>query len=89
MSNPNPENPADNLREFLTEMVETFDGVIYRSLTDREAAYIIATYRRHGLLAEARELDISRNGSDAYRPLNADRQYIATDELLLLPREEY
>lgn len=89
MSNPNPENPADDIREFLAEMLETFDGVIRRSLTDREAAYIIATYRRHGYLSCARELDISRNGSDAYLPLNADGECIATDELLLLPREEY
>jgi hypothetical protein len=89
MSFPNPENPADDIREFLTEMREIFSGVAGQQMLPSHMDYVIATYRRHGMLAEARELDISRNGSDAYLPLNADGEYIATDELLLLPREEY
>lgn len=89
MSFPNANNPADDIREFLTEMVEIFSGLASQQMKMYHMDYVIATYRRHGLLAEARELDISRNGSDAYLPINADGEYIATDELLLLPREEY
>jgi hypothetical protein len=81
--------PADTLKEFLKEIFadQTFEN--RQHVGDGAADYVIRTMRSQGMEIEAREIDIARSGGDesAYQIIDADG-YVS-DELLLLPKDDY
>jgi hypothetical protein len=81
MTFPNANNPAEDLREFLMEMFDTFHGLARHKLSDGDANYIVATYRHLGMNIEAREIDIEAN------PCN-DELYGPSDNRTIYPQPE-
>lgn len=81
--------PADTLKVFLQEIFadQTFEN--RQHVSDGAADYVIRTMRGQGMEIEAREIDIARSGGDesAYQVIDADG-YVS-DELLLLPKDDY